>query len=62
MNQIDKIMSCVPRPTRSDVESMKSPYAQSVLEQLLRMWVYCLGSNIVHAQKSYYYDLPFALD
>ena len=39
MNQIDKIISCVPRPTRSDVESMKSPYAQSILDQLLRMYV-----------------------
>ena len=36
MNQIDKIMTCVPHPSRTDVESLHSPYAQPILDQLTR--------------------------
>ncbi len=36
MNQIDKILAVVPTPNKTDVESIKSPYAQSVLDRLLR--------------------------
>ena len=34
MNQIDKIMSCVPRPDKKDLESVNSPFAKSILDQL----------------------------
>ena len=43
MNQIDRIMTCVPRPSSSDVESLRSPYAQSILDQVLRK--YAKGKN-----------------
>lgn len=36
LNQIEKIMTMIPHPTRADIESIKSPYAQSILEQALK--------------------------
>lgn len=35
MNQLDRIMSTLPPPSRQDVESINSPYAQAVLEQII---------------------------
>ena len=34
MNQIDKIMACIARPSKKDLESVNSPYAKSILDQL----------------------------
>lgn len=34
MNQIDKIMSCVARPNKKDLESVNSPFAKAILDQL----------------------------
>ena len=39
MNQIDKILSSVPRPTKKDLESVNSPFAKSILDQLGARWV-----------------------
>ncbi|KAL5456902.1 hypothetical protein EMCRGX_G034129 [Ephydatia muelleri] len=36
LNQIERIMTIIPHPTRADIESIKSPYAQSILEQVLK--------------------------
>lgn len=36
MNQVDKILSCVPRPNRTDVESLNAPYASSIIDHLMR--------------------------
>ena len=47
MNQIDRVMSCIPRPNRIDVESLKSPYAQSMLDQLIRRYVCIRHSDYV---------------
>lgn len=35
MNQIDKIMTCVPQPDKKDLESVNSPFAKSILDQLI---------------------------
>lgn len=40
INQIDKILSTVPTPNRTDIESIKSPYAHCVLDRLLRKLVF----------------------
>ena len=38
MNQLDRIMSTLPPPSRTDVESIKSRYAQAVLDQLVHRY------------------------
>uniref|UniRef100_A0A5S6QLU7 Mitogen-activated protein kinase n=1 Tax=Trichuris muris TaxID=70415 RepID=A0A5S6QLU7_TRIMR len=35
INQIERIVETVPRPTKSDIDSIKSKYASSVLEKML---------------------------
>lgn len=36
MNQLDRIMATLPPPSRTDVESIKSRYAQAVLDQVVQ--------------------------
>lgn len=35
INQLDRIMSTLPPPSRQDVESIKSPYAKAILDQII---------------------------
>ena len=39
MNQLDRIMSTLPPPSRQDVESINSPYAHAVLEQIIHRYI-----------------------
>uniref|UniRef100_A0A1X7U0H7 Uncharacterized protein n=1 Tax=Amphimedon queenslandica TaxID=400682 RepID=A0A1X7U0H7_AMPQE len=35
INQLNRIMSTLPPPSRQDVESIKSPYAKAILDQII---------------------------
>ena len=47
MNQIERIMSVIPQPSRGDIERLGAPYAMAILGQLPRrsgvgvtVWLY----------------------
>ena len=40
MNQIDKIMKCIPQPNKKGIDSINSPYAKSILDQLVTRYYF----------------------
>lgn len=52
INQIERIISCIPQPTHEDILSIKSNYGSSILDKVrsLRSWglkrIWCFSANL----------------
>ena len=54
MNQLDRIMSTLPPPSLSDVESIHSPYAHAVLEKIVQRYTHHFSYLHVHVNHAHY--------
>lgn len=41
INQIERIISCIPQPTHEDILSIKSNYGSSILDKVRNWWKFC---------------------